>query len=93
MWKAYLCVFIGGGAGSMLRFALSRIPYAGHWPMGTWIANVTGCLLIGILIGRLSGQGDTDQILRWGLVSGFCGGYTTFSAFSAENVTLITQGH
>lgn len=93
MWKAYLCVFIGGGAGSMLRFALSRIPQVGYWPLGTWIANMTGCLLIGLLIGRFSGQDDTDQLIRWSLITGFCGGYTTFSAFSAESMTLITQGH
>ena len=82
-----LMVGLGGAAGSMLRFTLQK------WcntslPYGTLAVNITGCFLIGILWGLLSRHQltDTAKLL---LISGFCGGFTTFSAFTQESLQLL----
>lgn len=88
-----LLVGLGGGLGSILRFLTSS--YFNRWyfqgfPIGTFLVNIIGCLLIGILIG-LTGKVITED-MRLLLITGFCGGYTTFSAFSAENLLLFQNG-
>jgi CrcB protein len=87
MYKLAL-VGLGGGAGSMLRFLLQRA-FNASFPYGTFIVNIAGCLLIGLLwgLGRSYGP-ETGRLL---LVTGFCGGFTTFSAFTQEGVELLQQ--
>ncbi|MDB5251933.1 MAG: protein CrcB [Flaviaesturariibacter sp.] len=84
-------VGIGGAAGSILRFLCQRAVPAQGLPFGTLGVNIAGCLLIGILWGYASRQAlpDTGRLL---LMSGFCGGFTTFSAFTLEGVTMLTEG-
>lgn len=81
-------VGLGGGAGSILRFLLQRA-FNASFPYGTFIVNIAGCLLIGLLwgIGKSYGS-ETGRLL---LVTGFCGGFTTFSAFTQESVQLLEQ--
>ena len=87
--KALLLVGAGGFAGSALRYLISRLmlPWAvsSGFPFSTLTVNVAGSLLIGALIGLSGG---------WALlcIVGFCGGFTTFSTFSLETVTLLRAG-
>ncbi len=88
---AYLWVALGGAAGSVARYGIAQWAgsrWDGHVPWGTLIANLTGSLLIGLAMTLLLGRG-ADPAFRLLLVTGFLGGYTTFSAFSFETLTLI----
>ncbi|GAA4137648.1 fluoride efflux transporter CrcB [Sphingobacterium kyonggiense] len=92
--KEIIMVGLGGAAGSILRYLSSQFVQKynnGHFPLATFTINVIGCLLIGVLIGYFS----KTQVLQneWKLLSitGFCGGYTTFSAFASENLNLINN--
>jgi CrcB protein len=93
MIKQLILVGIGGAAGSMMRFAVSYATsklFAGSFPAATFIVNITGCFLIGLFIAQLP---VTNNALQWRmlLVTGFCGGYTTFSAFAYENLQLFNN--
>lgn len=85
-----LVVALAGALGSVLRFALGWAIslYGWSWPWATLLVNFIGSLLIGLLIGNTS-QGS--MAYYFGVV-GFCGGFTTFSAFSLEVVRLLRQG-
>lgn len=89
MYVNLLLVGAGGAAGSMLRYGCQRWLNAG-FPTGTLLVNLLGCLLIGLLSGWLAGPGKELQRLL--LVTGFCGGFTTFSAFTADGISLLQQG-
>jgi len=93
MIKSLLLVFFGGGAGSVLRYAIGRGAAAlapGAFPWGTLTVNIVGSLAAGLLIGWLSSRagppGGTPHLL---VMVGFLGGFTTFSAFSIEAVFLL----
>ena len=108
MWNVVL-VFVGGGVGASLRYltslgvAAALRPHTHHdegvpredavlglLPLATLSVNVLGCLLIGLLIPVLAGK---DEHLRLVLIVGVLGGFTTFSAFGHETVTLQQSGH
>ena len=97
MIKDLLLVGAGGGVGSMLRYLTSRLSarfISSQWALvGTFIVNVVGCFIIGLLAGWLLFNVNKSQQLPLLLVTGFCGGYTTFSAFAFENVQLLQSGH
>jgi CrcB protein len=94
MIKQLILVGLGGGIGSMMRFLVSRIPFAqSSFPWATFVVNIAGCLLIGVLIGLSVKHQFLDANMKLLLVTGFCGGFTTFSAFSAENVHLYQAGN
>ena len=89
-----LWIALGGAAGSVLRYLiggaaqkLSGVPF----PVGTFVVNVTGCFLIGIFAQHYMNT-QTHPHVRALLITGFCGGYTTFSAFSLETVGLFEGG-
>ncbi|MGV8914673.1 MAG: fluoride efflux transporter CrcB [Kaistella sp.] len=94
MIKNLLYIFLGGGAGSVLRFLISNYTQKtvniNNFPLGTFLVNVIGCFLIGWLTAYFA---KVDSYLKFLLVTGFCGGFTTFSAFSAENFSLWQSGN
>jgi CrcB protein len=86
-----LMIFIGGGAGSVARWLLVNFTgkLAGDsFPWGTLAANMLGCLILGLLTGWLAVRGQLDEMWRLALVTGVLGGFTTFSAFSLDFLTL-----
>ncbi len=91
--KQLLLVFVGGGFGSALRFLIGKWLNSsnGGFPYGTFVVNIFGCFIIGIVIGYFSRQHlNQDQTLF--LATGFCGGFTTFSAFTLDALRLVEQG-
>ena len=91
MLKSFLLVGLGGMAGSMLRYFFSVNIKPGGFPYATFAVNLLGCLLIGVIMGIAVKAGWNNQNWRLFLAAGFCGGFTTFSAFSLECIQLLQQ--
>ena len=91
-----LLVALGGALGSIARYLMaSRIQTATGWnfPLGTVLVNILGCFLIGILYVLLVARPDPRHELRALLITGVMGGFTTFSSFSLETVTMAMNGN
>ena len=92
----WLLVFVGGGLGSALRHAVNRLAMAAFGPgvpAGTIIVNISGSLLMGLLIGALAAvPGGVSHQTRLFLATGLLGGFTTFSTFSLDALTLWERG-
>lgn len=89
-----LLIGVGGGVGSILRALLALAitqRVGGTFPIATLTINVTGCLLIGLLSSLIGSRWGDDQHLRAALLVGLLGGYTTFSTFGFETVTLLRE--
>ena len=93
--NAYILVFLGGGLGAISRhaagLAVGRIAGA-SFPWGTLLVNILGSFAMGLLIAWLARRSAGDLDLRLLLATGFLGGFTTFSAFSLDAVTLYERG-
>lgn len=90
----YLAVFIGGGLGSMLRFAISKWlgTSSTGFPYGTLAANMLSCLVMAVGWYYFNKHSDLSTSYKLMLLVGFCGGFSTFSTFSMETLHLIQRG-
>ena len=94
MIKNFLIVGLGGAVGSMLRYAVQKFfqaQTAAAFPTGTLLVNIAGCFLIGILWSLVSRSLTWNDEMKLLLMTGFCGGFTTFSAFTLEGIGLLKE--
>jgi len=93
--KEILFIGLGGFAGSVARYYVSKINVFIDFfsiPLGTLLVNVAGSLLLGFLTGIAEKSILMTPELRWFLMIGLCGGFTTFSTFAGENLMLMRNG-
>jgi fluoride exporter len=94
MLKTITLVGIGGAIGSILRYLAStgiQSKFLSTFPYGTMCVNITGCFLIGVIY-ALAERNNISPEWRFFLATGLCGGYTTFSTFSFESLSLLRDG-
>lgn len=88
---SWLLVFLGGGAGSLARYGLARWLPAGMLPWGTLLANTLACGMLGLGL-ALATRDVLDRRLQLLLLTGFCGGFSTFSTYVMEAAELAEAG-
>jgi CrcB protein len=88
-----LYIFIGGGLGSLARFGVGQINFLQNkLPIGTLTANILACIILGLTLYLVKDKVDESIFIKYFLVVGFCGGFSTFSTFSLETVQLFKDG-
>lgn len=94
MWKSIVAIGVGGGVGALLRWwlGLTLNAYFPAIPPGTLAANLIGGYVVGVAVAFFATYSAIAPEWRLFVITGFCGGLTTFSTFSAEIVTLMQQG-
>src|SRR6201995_1811005 len=91
----YVLVFVGGGLGASLRHLINLTCakcIGTNFPWGTFIINITGSTVMGLIAGYLAFKGEASQPWRLFVMTGILGGYTTFSAFSLDTALLSVRG-
>lgn len=92
--KHFFWIFIGGGLGSVCRYILGKFlnDSPNGIPYGTFLANILGSLLIGLILGLSLKNNNLEEHQVLFLATGFCGGFTTFSTFAYENHIFLKSG-
>ncbi len=96
MIKAMLIAGLGGFAGTCLRYLTGRLCHlwdVGGFPLGTFVVNVVGSFIIGALLGLAERNSFITPTMNVLLVTGFCGGFTTFSSFADDIFLMLQQRH
>lgn len=93
--KNYLLIFIGGGAGSLLRFFIARwvAQMVAFFPLGTLVVNILSSFLLGVAMGVVQYKHPENTTIAPFLMTGLCGGFSTFSAFSNDTLLLFKTGN
>ncbi|WP_422353074.1 fluoride efflux transporter CrcB [Stenotrophomonas sp. AR026] len=93
----YFLVFVGGGIGACLRHACNligaRVAVGSPWPWSTFLINISGALLMGVVVEVFAMRNGASPQLRLLLATGILGGYTTFSTYALEIGLLLQRGH
>lgn len=94
--REIILVFLGGGLGSVTRFSLGKWVnafHSHHFPFGTLVVNIVACFALGFIIGFADSKQMMSAHSRLFWAVGFCGGFSTFSTFSNESLTLLQNGY
>lgn len=92
MLNNFLLAGLGGGIGSMLRYGTYRMIDTDKFPYATFTVNMIGSFIIGLVVGLSLKNTSFDNNWKLFLATGICGGFTTFSAFSMDNLQLLQNG-
>ena len=90
----WLAVFVGGGLGSLARLGMGRWlgMTTNGFPLATFLTNIAACIVLGFVAGFVAQKGQMNPVVRMGITTGFCGGFSTFSTFSLESMNLLEGG-